>query len=67
MGFKPTGYEEIFVASDNADKNLHNTEMVCVYPGGDKKSGTGIHEQGHVLSKSEMVVRKPNESFWRED
>ncbi|KAK4133232.1 hypothetical protein BT67DRAFT_463174 [Trichocladium antarcticum] len=65
MGFKPTGYRELFVAkaaqgahADASGTDNQQVEMVCLYPGGE--TGEGGSEKGAdgvVVSASEMTVK----------
>lgn len=64
MGFKPTGYREIFIASEaTTSSGTQKIDMVCTYPG-KNDSTQDVKERDLVLSKSEMVVRYLNNKFW---
>jgi hypothetical protein len=59
MGFSPTGYEEVFVASPGQDTTDIN--MICRYPE-DRTEEHAIRDD--VVGKSEMVVTHRNNNFW---
>jgi len=65
MGFRPTGYKEIFKSSDAVGSGTREIEMVCVFPGKDQP--TQATADGSVVNQSEMVVRYLNTSFWNEE
>lgn len=56
MGFKPTGYKEIFPVPENG-----KFEIIFLYPGQDEPG----YEARDRASKSEMVARHSSEAFWR--
>jgi hypothetical protein len=65
LGFVPTGYRELFVATApeqgsrdavTVDKQPRPLEMVCLYPG-DESKGDTVADGGVVVSMSEMAVR----------
>ena len=65
MGFRPTGYKEIFKSSEVGGSGTREIEMICVFPGKDQP--TQAIADGKVVNQSEMVVRYLNTSFWKEE
>jgi len=59
MGFVPTGYKEMFVATRQGDGETTKLEMVCVYPPGIRKGDVDLPSSCNNIGSepSEMVVK----------
>ncbi|KAI9147218.1 Type 2 glycosyltransferase [Paramyrothecium foliicola] len=63
MGFRPTGYEEVFVRVKEEVSGMESIQMQCIYVGHQSKSSLAMSTQKSVLASSQMVVRDGNENF----